>query len=166
MTRKWLLVIVMAALLVALVSVLWAATQTERMQGEMRQRATQMAERARMTTRAPTIASEFDRCTKTCNAVMPHFRQKYAAQKTHEGDRDCWRMCWSRFGDKSVKGPSVTQMKALWMTRRAQSMRVNQCAQACWRRFHEGKAAVTVAGYRSEPRPWAPGGTGMGMMAK
>jgi hypothetical protein len=157
MDRKWLTVILMAALLVALVSILWAATQTEKMQGEVRERMRQMGT-------TPTMAKEFDRCTKTCNMVMPHYRQKYTAQKTHEGDRACWQTCWSRFGDKSVKSPSATQTKALWMIRRPQYMRVNQCGQACWRRFHQGQAAITVAGYRSEPRPWAPGG--MAMMAR
>ena len=161
MDRKWLTVILTAALLVALVSILWAATQTDKMQGEMRERAMKMGEKARTTAGLPTMTKEHDRCTKTCNTVMPYYHQKFTTMKTHEGDQDCWRTCWNRFGDRSVKAPSATQMKTLWMTRRPQYMRVNQCGQACWRRFHQGQAAISVAGYRSEPRPWAPGGTAM-----
>ncbi len=32
-------------------------------------------------------------------------------------------------------------------------MRINQCAQTCWRRFHPQETAVNVGGFQSTPRP-------------
>ncbi len=154
MVRKWVLSAVIAALVVALVGIIWAkAPEQGTNQGRERMMREQMPVR-----RAPSLAGEHSRCTKTCTTVMAHYTKQFGSMKTHEGDRQCWETCWKRFGDRAKKQAVATEMKRLWMMRNARQMRINQCAQACWRRHHEGETAVSVAGYRSEPRPWAPGG--------
>ena len=159
MARKWIPMMVIAALVVALVGVIWAKAPEQ----GARQDRERMARERMVRTRAPSLVGEHNRCTKTCTIVMSHFNKQFAAMKTHEGDRQCWELCWNRFGGKSQKSAAATEMKRLWMTRNARQMRINQCAQACWRRHHEGQAAVSVAGYRSQPRPCVPGGMTMMM---
>lgn len=152
MTRKWISLLVIVALVLALAGVIWAKTAQ---QGRMAQKPA--AAGSMVPRQVPTVAKEFDRCTKTCQTVMPHFTNKFATMNTHEGDRQCWQTCWNRFGDKSKKSASATDTKRLWMTRNSRHMRINQCAQACWRKHHQGQAGVTVAGYRSQPRPCVSG---------
>jgi len=162
MARKWFAVLVTAALVVALAGVIWAKTNY---QGQMTQDK-MMRDQAKMqVARAVSLMGEHARCTKTCNTVMPFYTKKFTTLRTHEGDKQCWHTCWNRFGDRTMKSASMTDMKKLWTSKNAQSMRTNQCAQACWRKYHEGQAMITVAGYRSEPRPWVSGGMG-GMMAR
>jgi hypothetical protein len=40
----------------------------------------------------------------------------------------------------------------MWMSRMGNNMRANQCAQACWRKFHDESNTVEVGGWRSAPR--------------
>ncbi len=94
--------------------------------------------------------SEVDRCSMTCSMLVNHWNKKYAAMRAHEGDKQCWDTCWSRFGEG--RGESAAEMKALWMGRMAESMRTNQCSQACWRKFHDDSNTVAVGGWRSTPR--------------
>jgi hypothetical protein len=106
-----------------------------------------------MTTTAPKPAgqSEYSRCTKTCTTLMDYYRGQYAKMKAHDGDKTCWDNCWARYG--KTKSPTVAEQKALWAQHMPKELRANQCAQACWRVHHDGKRTVTVAGWRSEPRP-------------
>ncbi len=94
--------------------------------------------------------SEVDRCTMTCSMLIDHYNKKFAAMKAHEGDKQCWDTCWSRMG-KSEMG-SAGEMKSLWMERMPENMRVNQCAQACWRKHNDNSKTVAVGGWRSTPR--------------
>ena len=94
--------------------------------------------------------SEGDRCTTTCSMLIDHYNKKFAAMKAHEGDKQCWETCWSRAG--TSESGSAAEMKALWMTKMASTMRVNQCAQACWRKHNDNSNTVEVGGWRSTPR--------------
>ncbi len=95
-------------------------------------------------------AKEFDRCTMTCTMLMNHYNKKFAAMKAHEGDKQCWHTCSSRSGGTGEEA-STSDMKELWMKNRAERMRANQCAQACWR-IHNDSNTVAVGGWRSAPR--------------
>ena len=97
-----------------------------------------------------TCEKEADRCTTTCSMLINHYNRKFGAIKAHEGDKQCWETCWARMGESSEG--SAADMKALWMEKMAENMHVNQCSQACWRKFHEESGAVTVGGWRSRPR--------------
>ena len=94
--------------------------------------------------------SEVDRCTTTCSMLVDHYNKKFATMKAHEGDKQCWQTCWSR-ASTSESG-SAAEMKSLWMGKMASSMRVNQCAQACWRKHNDNSNTVEVGGWRSTPR--------------
>ncbi len=95
-------------------------------------------------------AKEFDRCTMTCTMLMNHYNRNFGAMKAHEGDKQCWHTCWSRFGSAREEA-STSDMKELWMRNRVERMRANQCAQACWR-IHNDSSMVEVGGWRSAPR--------------
>jgi hypothetical protein len=105
---------------------------------------------ARSSSATPTYENEFDRCTMTCTMLMNHYNKNYAAMKSREGDKQCWRTCWNRQGEDA--SPSTSDMKSLWMKNREMSMRVNQCAQACWRTHNDKSGTVAVGGWRSTPR--------------
>ena len=94
--------------------------------------------------------SEVDRCTKTCSVLVDHYNKMFPAMKAHEGDKQCWQTCWSRMG-KTESG-SAAQMKSLWMGKMTENMRVNQCSQACWRKYNDNSNTVEVGGWRSMPR--------------
>jgi len=91
-----------------------------------------------------------DRCTTTCAMLMNHYNRKFATMGAHEGDMQCWQTCWTRQG--MGRTGTADEMKAGWMQFMGQSMRVNQCTQACWREHHENSNTVVVGGWRSEPR--------------
>ena len=93
---------------------------------------------------------EVDRCTMTCSMLIDHYNKQFAAMKAHEGDKQCWETCSSRMG-RSETG-SAAEMKSLWMDKMGSTMRVNQCAQACWRKHNDNSNTVAVGGWRSEPR--------------
>jgi hypothetical protein len=96
------------------------------------------------------VMKEFDRCTMTCTLLMDNYQKKYSAMRAHEGDKQCWKTCWSRFG--MGENPTAEKQKEMWMTHRAESMHANQCAQACWRVHHDESKEVMVGGWRSNPR--------------
>jgi hypothetical protein len=100
-----------------------------------------------------TQASEHARCTATCQTVMPYYRQKYTAVKTHEGGTQCWSNCWNQFGDRNRTNVTANEKKQLWQSKNAQYLRVNQCAQTCWGKYHKQQASVQIAGKESMPRP-------------
>ena len=102
------------------------------------------------TTSSSASENEFDRCTMTCTMLMNHYHKHFAAMKSHEGDKQCWDTCWKRYGEGA--NPSTSDMKNLWMQNRAENMRVNQCAQACWRIHNDKSGTVAVGGWRSTPR--------------
>ncbi|MFB3880509.1 MAG: hypothetical protein ACE149_04560 [Armatimonadota bacterium] len=93
---------------------------------------------------------EFDRCTMTCTLLMDNYQKKYSAMKAHEGDKQCWQTCWSRFG--MGEKAAAEKQKETWMAHRAEQMHANQCAQACWRVHHDESKEVMVGGWRSNPR--------------
>ena len=47
----------------------------------------------------------------------------------------------------------MSDRQQLWMSKSPQYMRINQCAQTCWRKFNPQQTAVNVAGFQSMPRP-------------
>jgi hypothetical protein len=95
-------------------------------------------------------AKEFDRCTKTCTLLMDNYRKMYATMRAHEGDKQCWGTCWSRFGQGD--NPTADMQKNTWMKQMPERMHTNQCAQACWRVHHDQANEVAVGGWRSAPR--------------
>ena len=104
---------------------------------------------------APTAqGGDFVRCPATCNTLIRHYAQIRPTLKAHDGDKQCWQTCDVRF-NQSRNANSPTAMKAFWSKQRATNLHTNQCAQACWRKFHKGQNLVTVAGRQSEPRPVA-----------
>ena len=147
MVKRWLPIILMLALVLVVAGALWARAAHPQATGQPRVQAAAPGGH-------PTLASEHKRCTSTCNTVMPYYQKKYATLKTHDGDRRCWQSCWNRFGDKSKKNVAVNDMRKLWSSKNAQNLRANQCAQACYRKYHHEEAEITVAGYRSQPRAW------------
>jgi hypothetical protein len=100
-----------------------------------------------------TQASEHARCIATCQTVMPYYQQKYASLKTHDGAGQCWNNCWNQFGDRNRTNVTANDKKQLWQSKNAQYLRVNQCAQTCWGKYHKQQAAVQVVGKPSMPRP-------------
>jgi len=94
---------------------------------------------------------DFDRCPATCSMLIKHYGTQRATLKTHEGDRQCWQTCDLRFNQGRNEN-DVKAMKAFWMEHKATNLHTNQCAQACWRKFHKGSNMVNVASWRSEPR--------------
>jgi hypothetical protein len=94
--------------------------------------------------------SEADRCSMTCTVLMRHWDRKFNTMKAHEGDGQCWNTCWERFGT-GQECPAADKKK-IWMSRMGDNMRANQCAQACWRKFHDESNTVEVGGWRSAPR--------------
>jgi hypothetical protein len=102
---------------------------------------------------APTLPSEHVRCVATCATVVPYYQHKYPTLTTHDGAVQCWTNCWNVFGDRACPNPTVDQRRQLWQSRSPQYMRVNQCAQTCWQKYHPQEAAVAVAGLPSLPRP-------------
>ncbi len=103
---------------------------------------------------AQTLPSEHVRCTATCATVVPYYQQKYATLTTHGGDTQCWTNCWNQFGNRTLTSVTADQQRALWARLSPQYMRINQCAQTCWRKYHpQDTTAVTVAGLPSLPRP-------------
>lgn len=131
--------IVLVALLVAVASLLWAQTMTPK-------------------------GGDFQRCLTTCNTVIKYYGEKRPTLKTHEGDKQCWQTCAARFGQGKNLG-STNAMKTFWAERRTTHLHANQCAQACWRKFHNGSEIVRVAGMNSQPRAvaCAPGGNQQAM---
>lgn len=97
-----------------------------------------------------TCASEADRCSMTCTMLTNHWNKKFGTMKAHEGDKQCWEICWRRMGKEGAG--SAAELKALWMENMASNMRANQCAQACWRKSHDNSSTVEVGGWRSTPR--------------
>ncbi len=95
---------------------------------------------------------DFSRCLSTCNTVMKYYAAKRPTLRAHEGDKQCWQTCSTRFNQTAT---SSQDMKRFWQTKRDTNLHANQCAQACWRNFHKGMSAVSVAGFRSEPRSTA-----------
>ncbi len=107
--------------------------------------------------RARPASGDFNRCLSTCNTVVKYYSAKRPTLRTHEGDKQCWSTCNTRF---SQKASSQQDMKRFWQTKRDTNLHANQCAQACWRSYHRGSSEVSVAGFRSEPRSTAcTGGT-------
>ncbi len=106
------------------------------------------------------IGGDFIRCPATCNTIIKYYGEKRPTLKTHEGDQQCWQTCDARFNQGHNAG-NMQAMKAFWSQHRPTSMRTNQCAQACWRKFHNGSSLVRVAGRESDPRgvACAPGAT-------
>jgi hypothetical protein len=102
---------------------------------------------------APTLPSEHVRCVATCATVVPYYQQKFPTLTTHDGDTQCWANCWRQLGGSACPNPTVDQQRQLWRSRSPQYLRVNQCAQTCWRKYHPQEAAVAVAGLPSLPRP-------------
>jgi len=144
MTRRVIVVLLVVVLAVAVAGLLWAKTAP----GKGTHAVSKMvAGKGKM---AP-MHSEYTRCAKTCNALLGNYQKQYAKMKTHEGDKTCWANCWTRFG--SGDEGAATDQKKLWTTKMTANMRVNQCSQACWRTHHKESRTVSVAGWRSEPRP-------------
>lgn len=143
MSKRLLGVVIAVVLTLLVAGVLWAAY--EKSMGEGMEPGMGMMESA-----MPAYEKEFDRCTMTCTMLMNHFNKKHATMKAHEGDKQCWDTCWSRMGER--KSGSATEMKDMWMKNRAERMRANQCAQACWRKHNQESNTVEVGGWRSTPR--------------
>jgi hypothetical protein len=103
-----------------------------------------------MAAKTTTCEGESNRCTMTCTMLMNHYNKKFETMKAHEGDKQCWQTCWTRMG-KGGEG-TAQAMKSLWTEKMAANMRVNQCAQACWRKHHGNASTVEIGGWRSTPR--------------
>ena len=132
MSGRVIAVLVALVLIIAVAGALWAEYASEKRAAKA------------------SCEGESDRCTMTCTMLMNHYNKKFATMKAHEGDKQCWQTCWSRMG-RGETG-TVAETKALWMKNMAPNMRVNQCAQACWRSHHEDSNTVEVGGWRSAPR--------------
>ena len=125
MSRRSVVVVVMLAWVLAVASMVWAA-------------------------RAAPKGGDYNRCLATCDTVTKYYGTKRATLKTHDGDKQCWSTCDARL-DRSKNAGNVQAMKAFWIQQKTTNLRANQCAQACWRKYHKG--AVSTAGWRnSEPR--------------
>lgn len=124
-TMAVVLMVVMVASILVVASVLWARTTTK--------------------------AGDYDRCLTTCNTLVKHYAVKRVTLKSHDGDKQCWQTCASRFG-QGRDLTSAQAMKTFWRERKLTDLHPNQCAQACWRKYHEGSDIVRVAGLRSAPR--------------
>ncbi|NIM04919.1 MAG: hypothetical protein GTO55_03110 [Armatimonadetes bacterium] len=125
MVRRWLGLAMVVVFVLALAAALWAAMKV-------------------------TCEGEMNRCTTTCDMLISHYNKNFAKMKAHEGDKQCWQNCWSRMGQGAM--PSADKMKSFWMGKMAANMRVNQCAQACWRKHHQESNQVEIGGWRSMPR--------------
>lgn len=154
--KRWILVVLVVGLILAMASLLWAMERSQKQKAPAIQACPPNTSAHAMTGKMPSQAKEHKRCVVTCNTVMPFHRRKYAALKTHEGDTQCWHNCWNRFGDTTQTNVSLSDKKQLWQGKNAQYLRANQCAQTCYRRFHNQKAqpAIEVAGAHSRPRAW------------
>ncbi len=124
MSRRVVVVVVMLALVLTVASMVWAA-------------------------RAAPKGGDYNRCLATCDTVIKYYGTKRATLKAHEGDKQCWSTCDARL-NRSKNAGNAQAMKAFWTEQKPTNLRANQCAQACWRKYHKG--AVNTAGWRSEPR--------------
>jgi len=142
MARQITILLLVLGLATAVAGLLWAQSY-----GQSSDKA--MGDKAMTMGNMPS-QSEYTRCTKTCNTLMDFYHKQYAKMKTHEGDKTCWGNCQTRYGQG--ESPSMAGQKSLWSSKVADSMRANQCAQACWRTHHSDNRTISVAGWRSEPR--------------
>ena len=143
MSRKLIAMFVMVLFIVALAGTLMAAKErTDKM------KMTGMKLMGHM--KDTMHKSEPGRCTKTCDTLLANYRKMFSMMKSHEGDKQCWQTCWSRYGKSQTT--STADMKKLWVSKTSENMRANQCAQACWRMHHKNSNTVEVAGWRSMPR--------------
>ena len=126
MFRRVVVVVVLVAMLLAVAAGVWAAKRSKG-------------------------CEDCSRCLTTCNTLVKYYTQKLPTMKSHEGDKQCWQTCDARFNQSA--GPrDAKAMKAFWAGKRAANLRANQCAKACWRKFHSGSQTVNA----SQPR-----GTGL-----
>ena len=143
MSRKLIAMFVVVLFVVALAGALMAAKEgTDPMKMNGMKMGNQMMDKMHK--------SEPGRCTKTCDTLLTNYRKMFSMMKSHEGDKQCWTTCWSRYGKSQTT--STADMKKLWVSKTSENMRANQCAQACWRMHHKNSNTVEVAGWRSMPR--------------
>jgi hypothetical protein len=145
MSKKVIAMLVAALFIVALAGALMAAKQPPMKMNGMNMSGMKMMDKMHK--------SEPSRCSKTCDTLMVNYRKMHSMMKTHEGDKQCWQACWSRYGKGS--SASTADMKKLWTSKTAMNMRANQCAQACWRMHNKNSNTVAVAGWKSTPRSQA-----------